>query len=98
MRLLTRLLFSLRITAARTARPRGSGAGYRGPASDRAGGWGGAPREHAEVAVAGSGAGWLFETEEAHHPADDTWLIRRPIELAEDIQTLIHGRDDPDAE
>ena len=45
MRLPTRILFSLRITAARTARPRGSGAGCRGPASDRAGVWGGAPRE-----------------------------------------------------
>ena len=34
-----------RRTAARTARPRGSGAGCRGPASDRAGVWGGAPRK-----------------------------------------------------
>ncbi len=32
-----------RITAARTARPRGSGAGHRAPASDRAGVRGGAP-------------------------------------------------------
>src|SRR5687768_15371995 len=39
------MLFPWRRTAARTARPRGSGAGCRGPASDRAGVWGGAPRE-----------------------------------------------------
>jgi hypothetical protein len=34
MRLLTKILFSFRITAARTARPRMSGAGYGAPASD----------------------------------------------------------------
>src|SRR5207342_1588755 len=51
MRLLTRILYSFRRTAARTARPRGSGAGYWGPASDRAGVWGSAPRKEDRCAA-----------------------------------------------
>src|SRR5206468_3968372 len=38
--------YRMKIVTARTARPRGSGAGRGAPASDRAGVWGGAPCEH----------------------------------------------------
>src|SRR5205823_15082323 len=52
-----------RITGARAARPRGSGAGRRGPASDRAGVRGGAPAKK-EVTVARTS--WFDE--KAEHP------------------------------
>src|SRR5712691_2813356 len=63
MRLLTRVLFSLRITAARTARPRGSGAGRRGPASDRAGVWGGAPPNKGGLFMSGLLATMLVQND-----------------------------------
>ena len=42
------------------------------------------------AAAGASGADWFFEAEQPHHPIDHARLIRRLVEVGQDIETLVH--------